>query len=386
MKTGRILATTLAVFSIWTFGSQEAHSSALPDVHLDATEGSPSFGTFEAVNMDPSLLEDLRSRGLSSADWQAIFAVYTGEVPGDRPAVTGRYSIEDGKIRFRPRFPLVGGLTYSARLDVGGGKDPVVRAFSLPREETVPSTVVTAIHPSASELPENLLRLYVHFSAPMTRGEAYERVRLIEEPEGKVIDRPFVEIAEELWDPDVRRLTLLFDPGRIKRGLLPHEEAGPPLVAGVSYRLVVDPEWSDAEGLPLKEGLEKRFSTVAADRASPDPDAWRLDAPAAGSREPVALAFPEPLDHGLLMRVLRVRDAGGRLLAGRVETGGEERRWTFTPDGPWTAGDYEIEVETILEDLAGNNLRYVFDTDLNHPSDPGIRDERISLPFTVAEL
>lgn len=367
----------------------ESPAALEPEIRLDTSVGSPDFGTFAAVNLDPSLLEDLERRDLSAADWQSIFAVYTGapDDAGGRPAVAGTWTVEDGLIRFQPRFPLVDGLTYSARLDLGAdGESPLVATFSLPKAEVEPTTVVTAVYPTASVLPENLLRLYVHFSAPMTRGEAYDRARLIEEPSGKEIDLPFVEIAEELWDPEVRRLTLFFDPGRIKRGLRPHDEAGPPLRAGVSYRLVIDAGWPDAQGLPLQAPFEKRFAVVDADRTSPDPDDWRLAAPAAGGREAVALDFPEPLDHGLLSRVLRVRDAEGRPLAGRVEIGDEERRWTFRPDEPWAGGDYEVEVETILEDLAGNNLRYVFDTDLDQPSEPGLRDDRITLAFTVSDV
>ena len=67
-----------------------------------------------------------------------------------------------------------------------------------------------------------------------------------------VVDNPFVgrfvedlaplfdlglEVGEELWDADQCRLTLFFDPGRIKRGLRPHLEAGPPLTEGEAYRL-----------------------------------------------------------------------------------------------------------------------------------------------------
>ena len=50
------------------------------------------------------------------------------------------------------------------------------------------------------------------------------------------MDAPFLELDEELWSPDGTRFTLVFDPGRIKRGLKPREEAGPILEAGKSYQ------------------------------------------------------------------------------------------------------------------------------------------------------
>ncbi len=160
---------------------------------------------------------------------------------------------------------------------------PTRQRAAAPREEVEPSTVVSAVYPSASRLPENQLKLYLHFSAPMTRGEAYRHIRLLD-AEGRALQLVFLELGEELWDPGLRRLTLFFDPGRIKRGLRPHLDAGPPLTEGTSYRLVIDPGWRDAAGLPLAAGFEKAFTVTAPDRHSPDPDSWRLTAPAAASR------------------------------------------------------------------------------------------------------
>ena len=72
-------------------------------------------------------------------------------------------------------------------------------------------------------LPENLLKFYVHFSAPMSRGNIYDYIRLLN-ADGKQVELPFLEIDEELWDDSLTRLTLFIDPGRIKRGVLPLEE------------------------------------------------------------------------------------------------------------------------------------------------------------------
>ena len=46
--------------------------------------------------------------------------------------------------------------------------------------------------------------------------------------------------GEELWDQGFRRLTMTFDPGRIKRGLTSNEAIGPPLAEGKHYTLVID--------------------------------------------------------------------------------------------------------------------------------------------------
>ena len=88
----------------------------------------------------------------------------------------------------------------------------------------------------------------------MQRGEAWRRVHLYDAA-GKLVELPFLELQQELWDPDYKRLTVLFDPGRIKRGLLPLQESGPAIEEGKEYTLVIDRTWIDAAGSPLARGL-----------------------------------------------------------------------------------------------------------------------------------
>ncbi len=45
--------------------------------------------------------------------------------------------------------------------------------------------------------------------------------------QGRAIVDPFVEIEQELWDASGKRLTVLFDPGQVKRGLRRHNKSGP---------------------------------------------------------------------------------------------------------------------------------------------------------------
>src|SRR5262249_10274078 len=121
------------------------------------------------------------------------------------------------------------------------------------------TTVVEKIYPSGDKLPENQLRFYLHFSAPMSRNGAYSHIKLLDE-KGKEVASPFLELGEELWDPGVKRFTLLLHPGRIKRGLKPREELGPILEEGKRYTLVIAADWSDAEGNLLKAGVRKSFA------------------------------------------------------------------------------------------------------------------------------
>ena len=112
---------------------------------------------------------------------------------------------------------------------------------------------VAEVYPTADSLPMNLLRMYVQFSAPMTVGDDAEKhIHLLDE-KGAIVDKAFLIAAggQELWDPDHTRLTIFFDPGRIKRDLTPHEALGLPLREGRSYSLTIDSSLRDAHGLSL---------------------------------------------------------------------------------------------------------------------------------------
>ena len=74
----------------------------------------------------------------------------------------------------------------------------------------------TAMYPSSPVLPANQLKLYIVFSAPMQGGDFWASIHLIDQ-DGKPAYLPFV--GQEVWNRDNTRLTLIFDPGRIKRGV-----------------------------------------------------------------------------------------------------------------------------------------------------------------------
>lgn len=306
-----------------------------------------------------------------------LFAVYVAE-GSDRPPLLGSYNVEGGALIFRPRFPLQPGLRYRAVFK----PTDTVASFDIPKPETA-STVVERVYPSAGVLPENQLKFYVHFSAPMGRGEAYRRVRLLDES-GRRVELPFLELEQELWDRDGKRLTILFDPGRIKRGLVPYEEVGVPLRAGHSYTLVIDRDWRDAQGQPLREEFRKRFRVGPADRQPPDPMKWRITPPKSGASDALVLEFPEPLDHALLEHFLQVTGPNAKPVPGSISVDREETRWRFTPREPWTPGSYSILVVTTLEDLAGNRIGRPFDVDVFERVDDQAEVETVSLPFRVA--
>src|SRR5947208_3044777 len=125
----------------------------------------------------------------------------------------------------------------------------------------------------------------------MAAGNASEHVMLFK-ANGEIVKRAFLEIGEELWDGTGTRLTLLFDPGRVKMGLKPREEFGPVLEAGKSYRLVIEKGFRDANNQPLVESFEKRFTAGPMIEAAVDAKQWKIESPALGSRQPLTVTFP----------------------------------------------------------------------------------------------
>ena len=157
---------------------------------------------------------------------------------------------------------------------------------------------------------------------------------------------------------------------------------GRPLEVGRSVTLVISREWRDEHGLPLKEDFRRALRVGPTDLDPLDTTAWRIQPPTAGGRSGVVVTFPEPLDHGLLMRALGVtRD--GQEVAGDIAVDQAETRWTFTPQDPWRAGAYQLLALDILEDLAGNQIGRAFEVDNFDTVDKGPNPQTITIPFSV---
>ena len=302
--------------------------------------------------------------------WESVLTVYAA---GADTPMLGNYSVENGPqgktLNFHPRFPPAPGVAYRA---VFPGGSFVVDAAPTPP----PAARVEHIYPSTDVLPANELKLYIYFSAPMSRGEAWQHIHLLDDS-GKLVPLAFLELQQELWDPGYQRLTVLFDPGRIKRGLVPTNEIGSPIIEGKHYKLVIDRDWHDAGRVPLMEGFQKTFTGGPSDRTPPDPKHWIVTAPKAGTSEPLTVEFPKPMDYALLQRMLDVPGVEGRITVDRNET-----RWIFTPSAPWKTGLYHLVADTLLEDIAGNHLDRAFDVDLQQTPQQ-VTSATATLPFSV---
>ena len=261
-----------------------------------------------------------------------------------------RRASEAGGVSWAPRYPLRPGQQYTAVWQSLDG-DRITATFTVPTLELSATTMVEAVYPSSDVVPENLLRLYIQFSAPMSRGGAPRFVELVDDDNAPIAGA-FVVPEQELWSPTDDRLTLFFDPGRLKQEVGPNLAAGTPLRAGQEVTLRVQAEWRDAYGAPLLGSFEHTWQVVEADRERPRTDAWIVHAPET-PQEPLRVDFPEALDRALLNRMLIVETQAGAPIGGEITVAPGERAWSFVPSSPWAPGSYAISVDPDLEDLAG---------------------------------
>ena len=391
------VAVTLAVATSFLSGCDRLQDSqAIGDVEirLDVPD-DPAGATVTLSGLPPAVAGALRNASLERDDWTSLLRVTVHQPNGDTvntPPVLGAYEVgENDVVRFRPMFPFDPGREYQVVFDPavlpGAGEaeeagTPAVVIVEVPRPEVDPTTVVSHVFPSGTRFPENQLKLYIAFSAPMSAVDGLEHIRLLDSS-GRQVEAPFLPLGTEFWDYDHQRYTVFFDPGRVKQGILPNEQLGRPLTAGERYTLVVDPTWPDAEGSPLKEGFRKEFTVGQEDMTPLDPDTWRLRVPAAGTTQRLVVSFPEPLDHELLARALAIEDSRGRRLEGDVEITNWETRWSFSPARPWSAGAHSLVALSILEDLAGNRIGVPFEIDVFERIDEPTEQESYRISFDV---
>jgi hypothetical protein len=305
------------------------------------------------------------------------------------PPLAGEYYAEGdgGAVSFVPRLPFVAGMSYTVVGSDFDDVEPVTITWPA-RDSGECTTQVVEIHPTAGEVPRNLLRCYVHFSERMSEGFVAPHVHVVDAETGEPIDGAFLPMEPELWDRARRRVTVLFDPARIKRGLAPHREVGYPLRVGATVDVVIDDGFLDAAGRRLASTHARRYVVGADVRARVVPGAWDIASPPARSRESLVVRFDRPLDHALLQHCLTVvpreySDTAGESLAGSVEIPTGEQSWRFTPADPWARGGYELVVDAKLEDLAGNSVARVFDRDLADEDHVPLASDRVAVGFVV---
>lgn len=279
----------------------------------------------------------------------------------DQPII-GDYLFEEDKVIFKPIIAFTRGLNYKVYV-----RNELIDELAIPADNSAVAPEVVAIYPALDTLPENLLKFYISFSKPMQEGDIIQHIQLIKDGRD-TMSSVFLDL--ELWNNERTMLTLWLDPGRIKRDLQPNKLLGPPLRKGSAYQLIIDKDWQDTEGILLKQNFTKNFFAGPHDSFSPDEELWTIATPKSETREQLRINFNESLDHVLAESTILVTDANGNEIKGKNRVSDDGTIFYFLPDIEWKPAMYILQIESRLEDLAGNNLDRLFDTDLTQKQRP----------------
>lgn len=335
--------------------------------------GTLSFAETAALTL-PRIGTDpvhFQSEGPEGRAPETVLQVYVGALEaccsGNTP-VAGQYVSTGGALTFRPVFPFEPGQSYTIKT-VAADHIATLTPFVIEPSTALAAAEVTAILPGGATLPENTLRFYISFAQPMRPNIAFDYIKLMD-ADGNIDDAAFMQFTQELWNADYTRLTLLMDPGRIKRGVSQNLTLGPALEEGQSYKIVVDAGWPTANGSTSTPRFEKSFTVSAPLRQLPDVNLWGITTPARSTRDPVSLRFDRPFDVVSLERHFRVTDTDGNLIDGDLTIDPDGTRLEFTPTKPWSVADLRLVAHSTLEDVAGNNFRDLLD----HETETGIKN------------
>ncbi len=350
------------------------------------------FWSFPSDDIDVSynsaleaiVINGLDKNELKDSDYDV--SVYFGvvSVSPEIPKIIGNYESVASQTLYKSKYGFSNGTSYTVLITSNNKSKSQYRfVVTIPKETLNSSTYVTMVYPTTDKLPMNQLKLYISFSESMKTGNAFEYIHLYKMPEGKLEEDAFLKFSDELWDTQRKRLTILFDPGRIKPGLQPNLQMGLPLVEGQKYKLVIDESWLDNNGAQLVKGYEKTFEVIAQDKTAPNKDNWEISFPKQDSKNPIVIDFKESMDYGLLQNSFHIVAADNNLVKGEIILKNHESIWSFIPESPWNEGEYKIVIDAWLEDLAGNSLRRKFDVDLTNPLDNPNDIKEVLIPFEI---
>jgi len=225
--------------------------------------------------------------------------------------------------------------------------------------------------------------MYFEFSKPMQ--EVKNALDFIEvyNVTDKLPASIFLELQNELWNEEHTRLTLWLDPGRIKTDLIPNRTKGLPIEEGKQYSIRISNQWRDAENNTLDTTYVKTLFVTAKDHSKIALQDWSINPPTAKTTEALCIDMQEPIDAILALETMYVLDKDGHVVNGAFKGANKERRIIFVPTIPWKTGLYTLVVNSILEDLAGNNLNHLFDVDLTKTQDTNQRTKEKVRSFKV---
>lgn len=219
---------------------------------------------------------------------------------------------------------------------------------------TAAPPTVQQVFPSGDRLPVNALRLSVEF-AEAQESAVLPRLRLRDQ-NGNTHSHAFLE--QELWSPDRKTLTVLFDPGRVKTGTTRHVNMGAPLAGYTRVELMLD-------DVVVKGWQVDGTSCKPLSMAS-----WQIEVPHGNGRAALRIRFPEAIDKQA-EHLLAVVDARGARVKGSEQLVSFEKLWVFTPDVAWARGEYHVvhhpDFENSCGDRVGDTFEHVVSSQVKAP-------------------
>lgn len=392
-KQDRLACSLACLLACFLFSAcNRAPELGAGPLQIELVSGATATDTVLRVSgLSSTELRALADARFDESQWQALLRVTVSDT--DVAAVSGRFAATASALEYRPRFPFDPGRSYTARFDPARLPAPRTEAAVTARVRLAagpapPPTTVTRIFPSSDVWPENMLRFYVHFSAPMSRGAGSRFVHLMNDRGEEEADAILAAYGD-LWNDDTTRLTVFFDPGRVKRGVGPNVAMGRAIVQGRRYAITVDPAWKDAAGQPLAAPFRREFTAGPAAYSALSAHDWTIAPPRAGTRDALTVTFPASLDRALLDRTLGVamgRPTDGalqRLIEGAIQVGPQELSWSFVPASPWQAGPAHLVVLSLLEDPSGNKIGRAFEVLATDPSAQPDNRDVVFRPFEI---
>ena len=384
----RVKAASVLLTALFTL-SCESQPAAEIQIRLQPSTISSRPAPIEITGLTSGELSSLRDASFAEAEWEALLRVSTGAPVEGLPPVKGRYAIADEALTFAPMFPFDPGRSYHVAFDPRKLPNPraaplVTAVLTLPAVGAAPTNVV-ALHPSAPQVPENLLRIYIEFSAPMGSSSAADFVKLIDLTTGKdeIVENAFLPVEADFWNRDHTRYTLFLDPGRVKQDILPNRVSGRPLRAGHRYALEIAAGWPDANRQPLSATYRHEFAAAAPIDSAILLSDWKIAAPRSGTRDPLLVSFRRSLDHAVTMRALAI-ERRGQPVAGSGHISHQDTRWAFVPEVPWERGEHNLSAMSFLEDPQGNQINRPFEEAVDAPT-PEHQPEAFRLNFVIAQ-
>ena len=330
-------------------------NTSAQSLRYDQDFSSPWYGHVIVENLKPSQQKLL---ALDSLNWPNILRVYTknGLQHEKTQPILGSYKLKGSLFGFKPRFAFEQGTCYQVFSTIV----PSAELHFCPevRPVTTPNNHVT-IYPSGKVVPANILRFYIYFDVPMREDNPYNHINLIDS-QGDTVRNVLYPAEPALWSSDQKRLTVLLDPGRVKRGLMANNQWGLAFAPELEYFLVIGKKLTDLWGNPLSEDFIHPLLIADADYHSPVLNNWNITVPSVNTLNHLKVAFDEPLDLAQCLRWINIA-RNHSIVEGTWEIGDNEMWATFVPSSHWAPGSYQLLVFNKLEDRSGNSIRKPFE-------------------------